>query len=530
MIFSKLDQKGRAAFFIGDAGADIVLHPSDLVMSSKANPYAVTAKAKDRIRPQVWPHVDQRFDIAGNAKIFTIGSCFARNIEDNLSALGYELPTLEFDVPQSEKNGRPATILNKYTPASIYQEVKWTHTILSRDGVVTWDDVEPLAFHDGDGKYLDLALATLVPVDRDRLLERRQHVFEVFKEAFASDAVTLTLGLVEAWYDKKTDLFVQFAPSTRSMRREKDRFYFCQMTYPVCLKYIRETIDLIRSVRESNFLITTSPVVLGRTFTEQDVITANMESKSILRAVCGQIARDYDFVGYFPSFESAILTKDPKVFLDDDVHVAPEFVGSIVSHLVNSYFSNSSEVSRVQQTAVRLKAEGRFEEIAELVWPIALSDDISIDTTCLLAQSLARGRDRERALLAVEHQIRLGGRSAQLYSIYRSLLSSMGRKEEAKLAAEVAIEIEPEAPVYRFDLANILHAVGETEKAIEIYRENLCVADNDWRYVQFSKILDASGKRDEAVQVLGNVDPDRTIPAVRAEFQALMGRFNLGRA
>jgi hypothetical protein len=51
------------------------------------------------------------------------------------------------------------------------------------------------------------------------------------------------------------------------------------------------------------FLLTVSPVPLTATAGGQHVITATTQSKSVLRAVAGEMAATHDFVDYFPSYE-----------------------------------------------------------------------------------------------------------------------------------------------------------------------------------------------------------------------------------
>ena len=56
--------------------------------------------------------------------VFTIGSCFARNIEEHLMALGVKLPTTKFSAPEKEwSGGRSNSLLNEYNPGSICQKI-----------------------------------------------------------------------------------------------------------------------------------------------------------------------------------------------------------------------------------------------------------------------------------------------------------------------------------------------------------------------------------------------------------------------
>ncbi len=483
--------------------ADVVWFDVEDAISASTNPYSAMAKASDRVRPAVWPNVVSEFPVASGSSIFTIGSCFARNIEDNLDTLGYRLPTLDFIVPQEEQPGRSTNLLNKYTPASIYQEILFAHKIYKRDGIVTEEDIVSLAFEEKPGQYLDLGLSTLKTVSYERLLERRQAIYETFKNVFTSDIVTLTLGLVEAWYDTEHAGFVQFAP-TRAMRKNKGRFKFCQMNYPLCLDYIRETINLIRSENECKFLITTSPVSLARTFTKHDVITANLESKSILRAVCGQINRDFDFVGYFPSFESAVLTKDPEVYLADNIHVSPEFVGQIVGGLVSSYFSDASEVKIATQQARTEHMKGKPEAVIELLAGYSNDPDMPLDGATLLLQAYIRTRRFEDAVTIgrAREQQGFDGAGADLrsrfYSALRNVFLNVGEIDEAVRCAEQALSCEPHLPVWAFEYANTLLRADRSEEAEGIFRSHEKWVDSAMRRFQFAQVLFANNKFAEA--------------------------------
>jgi hypothetical protein len=75
-----------------------------------------------RLEPVYEPALAPRFRLKPGSRIFTIGSCFARNIEEHLAPLGFDIPMLSFGVPEAEWPIRPfarrAGILNKYTPPS----------------------------------------------------------------------------------------------------------------------------------------------------------------------------------------------------------------------------------------------------------------------------------------------------------------------------------------------------------------------------------------------------------------------------
>src|SRR5436305_4368756 len=65
------------------------------------------------------------FKIVRGASIFTVGSCFARHVEAVLGEFGFALPA--FTQPSAALGliGKDTGALNKYTPASIANELRW---------------------------------------------------------------------------------------------------------------------------------------------------------------------------------------------------------------------------------------------------------------------------------------------------------------------------------------------------------------------------------------------------------------------
>src|SRR5262249_19790413 len=93
---------------------------------------------------------------------------------------------------------------------------------------------------------------------------------------------------------------------------------------------------------QKHVVITVSPVPLARTFSPYDVGTANLESKSILRAVAGQIAREYaDRVSYFPSYEMATILPIP-VYKPDKRHVLPTFADQVVGEFIRLFSAGTT--------------------------------------------------------------------------------------------------------------------------------------------------------------------------------------------
>ena len=73
----------------------------------------------------LYPDFQPKFRIAFSkgCSVFTIGSCFARNIEEAIQPLGVYLPTRDFAVPKHEWNAKPNGLLNEYNPATMSRRI-----------------------------------------------------------------------------------------------------------------------------------------------------------------------------------------------------------------------------------------------------------------------------------------------------------------------------------------------------------------------------------------------------------------------
>ena len=71
----------------------------------------------------LFPSVTPSFHLVPGQRIFTIGSCFARNVGDFLT--DFDVPTRRFSVQKSEWASRPNGLLNEYNAGTIAQRMIW---------------------------------------------------------------------------------------------------------------------------------------------------------------------------------------------------------------------------------------------------------------------------------------------------------------------------------------------------------------------------------------------------------------------
>jgi hypothetical protein len=309
----------------------------------------------NRLAPVPTPLHQPKFRFERNDRIFTMGSCFARNIEDYLDNLGFNVPTLSFEAPEEENDHqrRASSMLNKFTPPSMFQEIERSaryadaRSDAERETILFESLYETI-----DSQWLDLEIRWRSPASKSRALERRRDIQQLHAAMFECEVVTLTFGLVEAWYDANKQQYVQLAPTPEMLSSHPGRFEFDVLDYERVLSGAIRAIDLLNGRGcEKKIIVTTSPIPLSRTFQPLDVLVANMAGKSVLRAVCHELWRRFPNVDYFPSYEIAMLSRDSGILESDQIHLKDEFVGRIVEQMLSAYVPSGQNTSANDQTA-----------------------------------------------------------------------------------------------------------------------------------------------------------------------------------
>ncbi|MCA1336737.1 GSCFA domain-containing protein [Pseudooceanicola marinus] len=299
------------------------------------------------LRPQITPS----FHLAPNGGVFTIGSCFARNVEDALIAAGLEVPTTAFSAPLEEAPGRPNRLLNQYNPATMLQCLRDAETGETGAGLyrlptaagADQGEAGQAAAEDQE-MVQDCLLATGGrAVARARALERRAQIRRLYAEGLAScDTVVVTLGLVECWFDQFEGIYLNEVPNRRLLRAEPERFVFRRLDTATCRDMLFEMMDRLVTEGGQRVLLTLSPVPLQATFVEGDAIMRNAYSKAVLRVVAEEVAEQFDGVDYFPSYEM-VTSMGLAAFDNDNVHVRPAVVSEVIAHMTAHYLRGSME-------------------------------------------------------------------------------------------------------------------------------------------------------------------------------------------
>jgi hypothetical protein len=283
------------------------------------------------------PLVNANHQLKQDDKIFTIGSCFARNVEKALHDTGFNVTSLADETDLAIKG--KSDYLNRYNTFSILHELQ------NAAGLIDLPD--ELAFSKtSNGKYVDFySHPILEPTSLEFVKAARQWLTSYFTRAFEADVVTITLGLIECWYDREAGRYINFAPIFGSSDQrtqlitDSDRFNFRVLSYEENMQNLDEIYDLLVEKNPNvKIIVTISPVRMSATFTQRDVVVANTLSKSMLRTCAESWQRRHpDRIDYFPSYEMAILSDPRKVWGPDGIHVYRVFVDEIMAHFKDVY-------------------------------------------------------------------------------------------------------------------------------------------------------------------------------------------------
>lgn len=256
--------------------------------------------------------------ITKETPIFTIGSCFALEIKRYLQEK-------KFNISMDDKREGELIWYNSFSILDEFRRVTgefvqdkddiWT---LPKEGV--WK-----------GRFQDPYRRMIIESSREKLWEAIKSVDEEVREGLTkAEVIIITLGLTEVWFQPNGNAICA-APGYLD-GGGSDSTFKCT-TFKQNENNIIKCIEILKKINPKvKVILTVSPVPLGRTFTDQDHCIANMESKSILRAVAGEVCRKYsDTVKYFHSYELITLNLNPvRTYRGDGRHIRPEKIVEVM--------------------------------------------------------------------------------------------------------------------------------------------------------------------------------------------------------
>ena len=282
---------------------------------------------------------DPKFDIQSTQAVVTFGSCFAQHIGTALTAKGFNW--LSTEVPPlglSKENARllnynifSARTGNIYTTSLLRQWTEWALGISNVPNEV-WVK---------DSRYYDPFRPVIEPngfESEEEMRHSQSQAIRSFRDSIQqAKYFVFTLGLTESWVNTLGYEY-PMCPGTAAGEFDPVNHKFKNQQFQEVLQQLQSAMSMMQQVNPGiEFILTVSPVPLIATMSDNHVMVATMESKSILRAVAGQLASSLPEVDYFPSYEIINSPVFKGVFFEPDQrNVNPHGVDYVVQHLFKS--------------------------------------------------------------------------------------------------------------------------------------------------------------------------------------------------
>lgn len=288
--------------------------------------------------PEIW--LEPRFRLPQDAKYYCIGSCFARHVEKALMNAGKTVISAKLTLPDFiGRNIYPPSVLTKFNAFSMSRMIDWASPDSTDAGIDSAGLVELKP-----GEFWNPHLHNLGTYQIEQARAIHAAICANVRSIAEADCVILTLGLTEYWIDTETGTPLNTTPIDWRHQARTKRFAFRNAGFVETLEQMRGLIAKIRAVARSDcrIVVTVSPVPLQRTFEPRDIILSNTWSKSVLRAVCGELLMEDAGVDYFPSFELVINSPRAIAWHHDGRHVREELVGRVMEKFLAAYIASNT--------------------------------------------------------------------------------------------------------------------------------------------------------------------------------------------
>ena len=286
----------------------------------------------NRLEPICQPLYTPSFQIEPNDKIFTLGSCFARNIENHMVNYGLDVIPIRINT-QIPKKFALDQLRNLYSPNSILDGLKWA---LCPDEMP--DPIECL-IETNKGEWFDPMLHPPRSGHLNEVIETNQLVRRNMALISECKIIVITLGLIECIFDKETGLYLNSTATNLIQSDNYARYEIHVMDLVEVLNSLEGIHDLLTKNLRNNFniMLSVSPVPLKNTFRNMDVITANMYSKSLLRTAAEIFSSNHRNIDYLPIYESVIMSERKYTWEPDLIHVSDFIIKLNIQRALNIY-------------------------------------------------------------------------------------------------------------------------------------------------------------------------------------------------
>lgn len=311
----------------------------------------------------------KRFAIAETDRIATAGSCFAQHIARNFRARGFTVMDVE-PAPRTVPSSFSQTYgYGVYSAryANIYTVRQLLELFREATAADRGEEPWPVLVWEKNGRFYDGMRPGVEPeglASPDEVIaHRRDHLARV-RQLFAEMQVfVFTMGLTEAWIDGVSGRTLPTCPGTIAGTFDPAVHTFRNFRFRSILEdyraFRKELAAFNPGVRH---LITVSPVPLTATASDQHVLVATTYSKSVLRAVAGQLYADYKDLDYFPSYEIIAAHPSRGFFFESNLRsVSPAGVETVMRTFFDEHAPDRKDEG--QSGAAKPRAETEEDDV-----------------------------------------------------------------------------------------------------------------------------------------------------------------------
>jgi len=248
----------------------------------------------------------KKFAIAADDRIATAGSCFAQHIANYLRANGFSILDKEPPPPNLDDATQKSFGFTLYSAR--YGNIYTVRQLLQLAEDSFSGTIDPDDFWTKEDRVYDAIRPNIEPRGFESLEEavanRKFHLGKVREMLSEMNVLIFTLGLTEAWVSRKTGRVYPTAPGTIAGEYDPALHEFRNFTAAEIREDFEKFLTLLKQHNpDVRIILTVSPVPLTATASDRHVLLATMYSKSVLRAVAGELADTHANIDYFPSYE-----------------------------------------------------------------------------------------------------------------------------------------------------------------------------------------------------------------------------------
>lgn len=248
------------------------------------------------------------FQLRPDDRIVTAGSCFAQHVARFLSHSGYNHyiaekahPIVPDAVAAAHNYGLfSARYGNVYTTRQLKQLLQRAYGRFEPQAEAWFAPrgtgvVDPFRPQIQPGGYRS----------PEELAADRAHHLACVRDALERmDVFVFTLGLTEAWADRRDGAVFPVAPGVAGGSHDPDEVEFRNFDEVESYADLQEAIEFLREINPRlRIILTVSPVPLNATYEDRHVLLSTAWSKAVLRLVAEKAARSFRDCVYFPSYE-----------------------------------------------------------------------------------------------------------------------------------------------------------------------------------------------------------------------------------